>query len=323
MTTDDRPLLSVDDLTVVHGADRPEPVELVRGVSLTARRGEAIGIVGESGSGKSLTVLSLIGLLAPALQARGSAKLDGLELIGCPEKQFSDLRGERVSMVFQDPMTGLNPVRKIGSLLGEAVRRHQRVNRREARQQAIDMLARVGIPSPGERVDAYPHELSGGQRQRVMIALALLNDPDLILADEPTTALDTTIQAQIMSLLREQTHDAALILITHDLGVAAELCDRISVMYAGKIVEEGPTREVLDGARHPYTVALLAAAPNFDRSRTLAAIPGTPPSPFARPAGCAFAPRCPNAVDRCLTDEPPLVDSADGGTRLACWNPHE
>ncbi|TDD35640.1 ABC transporter ATP-binding protein [Actinomadura sp. KC06] len=315
----DEALLDVDGLSVVHDGG----TRIVQDVSFRLGRGEILGLVGESGSGKSLTALSLIGLLPPGLTRTGTVRLGGEDLTGRSEKQLERVRGSRIGMVFQDPMTGLNPVRRIGSVLVETILRHQDVSRAAAREKAVEALAAVGVPSPGDRVRAYPHQLSGGLRQRAMIALALINEPSVILADEPTTALDTTIQAQITQLMRDQiqARGASMILITHDLGVATELCDRVAVMYAGGVVEEGPTRELLRRPRHPYTAALLAAAPNFDRTRTLAAISGAPPSPFARPDGCPFHPRCERAQDACRTEEPVLTVS--GSHRLACWNPHD
>ena len=314
-------VIDVQGLSVVHGASEGRPVKIVADVSFRLRRGETLGIVGESGSGKSLTALGLIGLLPRGLRRTGRIELLGRDLVTMSERQLESVRGAQVSMVFQDPMTGLNPVRTIGSVLAEAARRHRRCSRSEARELVIDGLAAVGIPSPRERFSVYPHQLSGGLRQRVMTALALINNPSVILADEPTTALDTTVQAQIMRLLQEKTRDAALVLITHDLGVAAELCDRIAVMYSGRIVEEAPVEELLSAPRHPYTVALLAAAPTFDRTRTLVSIPGMPPSPFHRPSGCPFHPRCPRPLPLCVEERPPLADTGD--RRLACWNPHE
>lgn len=314
-------VLDVENLSVLHGPDDQGAAPIVSDVSLRLRRGEILGLVGESGSGKSLTALGVIGLLPKGLRRTGRVDLLGRDLLGLSERQLESVRGAQVSMVFQDPMTGLNPVRKVGSVLVEAARRHRRCSRADARELAIDGLAAVGIPSPRERFSAYPHQLSGGLRQRVMTALALINSPSVILADEPTTALDATVQAQIMRLLKEKTRDAGLVLITHDLGVGAELCDRIAVMYSGRIVEEAPVAELLAAPRHPYTVALLAAAPTFDRSRSLVGIPGLPPSAFDRPAGCPFHPRCPRALPSCAAERPPLAERA--GTRLACWNPHD
>lgn len=319
--THDDSMLEVERLGVVHASAGGGTVDLVHDVSFTLGRGQRIGMVGESGSGKSLTALSLIGLLPSNLSSVGSARLGGVDLVSISERQFASLRGSEIGFIFQDPMTSLNPVRSVGSLLSEAIRRHRSVSRAEARDIAVDALNAVGIPSPVERLGSYPHQLSGGMRQRVMIALALINDPTLILADEPTTALDTTIQAQITELLVARCDQAALLLITHDLGVAAEVCDQIAVMYSGTIVETGSTSSVLDHPRHPYTVALLEAAPSFDRSQPLKAIAGAPPSPFARPPGCSFAPRCSRATERCLVEAPPV--EALGESLVACWNPHD
>lgn len=314
-------VLDVERLSVLYGKHDESAEHIVSDVTFRLHRGETLGLVGESGSGKSLTALGLIGLLPNGLRRTGRVNLLGRDLVQLGERQLEWVRGAQVSMVFQDPMTGLNPVRTVGSVLAEAARRHRRCTRAEAREIVIQGLAAVGIPSPRERFSAYPHQLSGGLRQRVMTALALINSPSVILADEPTTALDTTVQAQIMRLLKEKTRNAALVLITHDLGVAAELCDRIAVMYSGRIVEEAPVSDLLAAPRHPYTSALLAAAPTFDRSRTLSGIPGLPPSPFDRPSGCPFHPRCPRSLPSCRTERPLL--SAHGPTRLACWNPNE
>jgi oligopeptide/dipeptide ABC transporter ATP-binding protein len=314
-------MLEMRDLAVVHAGAELGPVTIIHDVSFSLERGQRIGIVGESGSGKSLTALSLIGLLPPNLTASGTAHLGDADLLGLTQRELGGLRGNEIGFIFQDPMTSLNPVRSVGSLLTEALKRHRSVSKSEARELVVDALAAVGIPFPEERLGVYPHQLSGGMRQRVMIALALINHPSLILADEPTTALDTTIQAQIMELLVQRCDDAALLLITHDLGVAAEVCDHIAVMYSGTIVEIGPTESVLRHPRHPYTVALLEAAPSFDRTRELRAIPGAPPSPFDRPVGCSFAPRCSRALEQCRVEEPIL--RTVGSSEIACWNPHD
>lgn len=322
-TVQDEIVLDVRGLSVLHAARHQEPVPIVNDISFRLRRGEILGLVGESGSGKSLTALSLMGLLPRGLTRTGRVELSGRDLGALSAREMESVCGAEIAMVFQDPMTGLNPVRTVGSVLVEAIRRHQDADRRAARAAAIEAMAAVGIPSPEQRFRAYPHQLSGGLRQRVMIALALINAPAVLLADEPTTALDTTIQAQIIRLMRDQirTRRASLVLITHDLGVAAELCDRVAVMYSGDLVEEGPAAEMLRSPRHPYTAALLAAAPDFDRSRKLEAIPGAPPSPFARPDGCPFHPRCDRALPDCATTPPPVTVA--GPTRLACWNPHD
>ena len=295
--------------------------DVLRGVSLTVARGEILGVVGESGSGKSMLALSVLGLLPePGVIRWGEVRLDGDDVRSMTGRELERLRGRRVGMVFQDPMSSLNPVRRIGSMLVESVRRHQDVSRAQARELALEALRTVGMPAPEERLRAYPHELSGGLRQRVMIALALVNHPDVILADEPTTALDATIQAQIMELLQSRVQGAALVLITHDLSLAAEICDRLAVMYAGRIVETGPARQVIDEPRHPYTAALLAASPDFDPERArLVAIPGAPPRLDHSLRGCAFAPRCSRALDRCRTEDPVLQPM--GGQEAACWSP--
>ncbi len=314
------PAVAVDNLRVAFPRADGGTFHAVDGVSLSLARGETLGIVGESGSGKSVTALSLMGLVPrPGRIAEGSISVLGKPVHDLEERALCRLRGRDIGMVFQDPMTGLNPVRKIGSLLMETARRHNRLSRREARARALAALREVGIPSPEARLDAYPHELSGGLRQRVMIALALVNHPDVIVADEPTTALDTTIQAQILSLLKARLQDAALILITHDLGVAAEICDRIAVMYHGRIVETGGVAEILARPRHPYTAGLLAAVPRFDFSRPdLVPIPGSPPGPDVRLEGCAFRDRCARAGPACAKD-PALRDH--DGREVACVDP--
>ncbi len=313
------PVLSVADLRVTFPGRAGRTLAAVNGVSFDLRRGESIGIVGESGSGKSMTALSVMRLLPPTAQVDGAISLESEDLLAKSDRQMRRVRGDRVGMVFQDPMTGLNPVRRIGSTLREAIRRHRDCTRREADDRAEEVLRSVGIPSPRERLRAYPHQLSGGLRQRVMIALALVNDPDLLIADEPTTALDSTIQAQILDLLKEQVTRSALIMITHDLGVAAELCDRIAVMYAGRVVEQGATAEVLRSPRHPYTVGLLNAAPDFSRRGRLTPIPGAPPQIGRVPTGCPFRPRCDRADATC--EQWPGLEERDERL-VACWYPH-
>jgi oligopeptide/dipeptide ABC transporter ATP-binding protein len=313
--------LEVEDLNV-DGSGRGGDVRLVCDVSFTLRRGEVLGLVGESGSGKTMTALALLRLIPTSLRQTGAVRLDGRDLGTLTEEEMRAVRGRDISMIFQDPNTALNPVRTIGSSLREVVRRHTDLDRRAARQRVLELLRAVGIPSPEARYAAYPHQLSGGLCQRAVIAMALLNRPAVIVADEPTTALDTTIQAQILDLLRARLSDAALLLITHDLGVAAELCDRVAVMYAGRIVEMAPTVELLAAPRHHYTAGLLAAAPRFDpRRRRLTAIPGQPPNPRAVGAGCAFAPRCPAATAECVETRPPLATGERQDWRLACWHP--
>ncbi len=310
-------LLSARNLTVEINA-----VPIVDGIDLDLASGEALGIVGESGSGKTMTALALIGLTPPAATIRADTlSIAGHDVLALDPAQRRALGGSVMSMVFQDPMTGLNPVRSIGSLLIEAIRRHQTIDAARARQLGLQALADVGIPDPVARFSAYPHELSGGMRQRVMIALALVNRPALIIADEPTTALDATIQAQILELMRARMRDAALILITHDLGVAAELCGRIAVMYHGRIVEEAPVADLLARPAHPYTCGLLTAVPRFDPARPrLMPIPGAPLPASERLPGCAFAPRCPRARDICRAQVPALAEIASG-RKVACHFP--
>lgn len=321
MRSADLPVLEVNGLHVAFPGHGGVPSDVLRGVSLQLHRGEILGVVGESGSGKSMLALSVLGLLpAPGQMRAGTVLVDGCDVGAMSERELQQLRGGRVGMVFQDPMSSLNPVRRVGSLLVESLRRHQGLSRREARQRALETMISVGIPAPEQRLRAYPHELSGGLRQRVMIALALLNTPGVILADEPTTALDTTIQAQIMELLKTRVRDAGLILITHNLALAAEVCNRLAVMYAGRVVETGPAARVISHPRHPYTAALLAASPDFDPDRDkLVPIPGNPPRLDRPQVGCAFAPRCPRALDRCATEDPHL-ESHDGRS-AACWAP--
>jgi oligopeptide/dipeptide ABC transporter ATP-binding protein len=303
------PLLEVADLSVTFESAEG-PVRAVRGLSFSLAEGEALAIVGESGSGKSVSMLGLLGLLRSA-QVTGSARHRGRELIGMSENELREVRGARLAMVFQDPMTSLNPVLTIGSQLSKVMRAHdRRLSKADARQRAIGLLDLVAIPQAATRVDTYPHEMSGGMRQRVMIAMAMANDPDVLIADEPTTALDVTVQAQILDVLdrlREEKN-LALILITHDLGVVAGTADRVAVMYAGRIVERGPVRELFADPGHPYTQGLLGCLPRLDaRHELVDAIPGTPPSPTALPPGCPFHPRCPLAVDACRTREPVLL----------------
>ena len=292
----------------------------VNGVSFDLRRGETLGLVGESGSGKSMTALSLLGLVpVPGKIIEGSINLRERRIDNLPVNELRKVRGNDLGMVFQDPMTGLNPVRNIGSQLCESVIRHQKVSKSEATEIAFRALDDVGIPSARDRLEAFPHELSGGLRQRVMIALALINHPEVIIADEATTALDATIQAQILDLFRERLSNATMILITHDMGVAAEICDRIAVMYAGRIVETGTIEEVLTSPRHPYTMGLLSAVPRFDiRRPKLVPIPGQPPTAEDIVQGCAFSSRCKFTQEKCV--ERPLLDKRNDRL-VACWFP--
>jgi oligopeptide/dipeptide ABC transporter ATP-binding protein len=311
-------LLTVTDLTTTFGS-----VRAVDGVSFSVDAGETLGIVGESGCGKSVTSLSILRLLAePGRILEGSSvRFRGRELLSLEEPEMRRVRGDDIAMIFQEPMTSLNPVHTVGAQVAESIRVHRGVSKSEARARAVEMLRLVGIPSPGDRANDYPHELSGGQRQRVMIAIALSCDPDLLIADEPTTALDVTIQAQILELLGELRSrlGMALILITHDLGVVAGTCDRIAVMYAGRFVEEGDATATLADPRHPYTKGLLRAIPRVDRvTAELAVIAGQVPSPTDWPPGCRFHPRCPYAWDRCAAEEPPLIEIG-AGRRSRCW----
>ncbi|MDH3247672.1 MAG: ABC transporter ATP-binding protein [Acidimicrobiia bacterium] len=314
-------VLEVEDLRVSFPHGRADRVEVVKGVSFSMSRGEALAIVGESGSGKTMTSLSLLGLVPkPGDMRAARLMVDGLDVTALGKREWPAVRGKNIAMVFQDALSGLNPVRTIGSILVEAIRRHQGLSTDEAKELAIKTIAAVGIPEPAARFGVYPHQLSGGLRQRVMIALAIVNRPSIVVADEPTTALDATIQAQILELLQEMVTDAALILVTHDLGVAASICDRVAVMYAGRFVEVGPVDAVLSRPRHPYTAGLLAAVPRFERQRkALIPIPGSPPSPDDVGAGCPFQPRCARAQDRCAVERPPL-EVLDGHP-VACWNP--
>jgi peptide/nickel transport system ATP-binding protein len=295
----------------------------VDGISFSVSPGRTLGIVGESGCGKSVTSLSIMGLL-PKGQGRvsaGSIRFEGTDLATLGPDAMRALRGNRMAMIFQEPMTSLNPAFTIGDQLIEGIRCHRDISAAEARAHAIDMLRRVRIPSPEQRIDEYPHKLSGGMRQRVMIAMALACEPQLLIADEPTTALDVTIQAQVLDLmrtLREET-GTAIILITHDLGVIAELADDVAVMYSGKIVERAPVERLFAEPQHPYTIGLLGSIPKLHLAQDrLNAIEGQVPTPMTRMDGCRFAPRCPFAVDKCRQEVPPLMDMG-GGHEAACW----
>ena len=313
-------LLEIDDLRTAFRTDEGE-VRAVDGVSLTIEPGRVLGIVGESGCGKSATMLSLMGLLPRTATTTGSIRLDGRELTGLGERELRRIRGAEIGMIFQDPMASLNPVMRIGWQLEEAARLHGRVPRAELRRRAVEALAAVGIPSPEERLRAFPHELSGGMRQRVMIAMALINRPRLLIADEPTTALDVTTQAQILELMRELRRevDAAIVLITHDLGVVAEMCDEVAVMYAGRIVERAPVDDLFARPQHPYTWGLLASLPGRNLAgERLHQIAGAPPSLRTPPPGCRFAPRCTHALAACPADPPPALAPAGDGAFVAC-----
>ncbi|MGH3004748.1 MAG: ABC transporter ATP-binding protein [Gaiellaceae bacterium] len=318
----ERPLLDVGDLRV-HFLTGAGVLRAVDGVTFSLASGESIGIVGESGSGKSVTALSLLRLLPRgSTRVEGHADFNGIDLLRCGEREIQRVRGRRIAMVFQDPTTALNPMLTVGLQLTEGIQAHLRVGRREARERAVDLLRQVGIPAPERRLVAYPHELSGGMRQRVMIAMALSCEPAVLLADEPTTALDVTIQAQILELLAELAAERgiAMVLITHNMGVVASYTSRTLVIYAGKVVEEAPTAELFRGPRHPYTIGLLESILRLsgDRADRLTPIEGSPPDPLALPSGCAFAPRCRFAVERSLEEEPPLEEIGPGH-RVACW----
>ena len=311
-------LLSVSDLSVEFRTSAG-PVRAVNGISFDVAAGETIGIVGESGSGKSVTSRAIMGLLPTRTSTvRGSVTLSGDQLIGLPERQYRKIRGERVAMVFQDPLTALNPLYQAGEQVAEALRFHFGLSRSAAMARSRDLFADVGLPDPDGVVKKYPHELSGGMRQRVMIAMALACEPELLIADEPTTALDVTIQAQILELLRDLVRDRgmALLLITHDLGVVRELCERAIVLYAGRIAEVAPVEQLFAAPHHPYTAGLAASNPQIaSRRARLPQIAGAPPNPADSPPGCPFSPRCPAALAACSTDIPPLVATTNG--RLA------
>jgi oligopeptide/dipeptide ABC transporter ATP-binding protein len=310
-------LLEIDDLHVTFPTAVGD-VKSVRGVSLAVGPGEALAIVGESGAGKSVSMLAVLGLV-PGARVSGSARYRGTELLGLAPNRLRELRGAHISMVFQDPMTSLNPVMTAGSQISAVLRAHdRRLTRKAARARAVELLEMVAIPQPGRRVRAYPHELSGGMRQRVMIAMAVSNGPDVLICDEPTTALDVTVQAQILEVigrLREE-QGIALVLITHDLGVVAGTVDRVAIMYAGRVVEEGSLATVFAAPRHPYTRGLLASLPRLDRRADPAPIGGVPPSPLTLPSGCPFHPRCPLAEATCEVIEPDLEPHSGG--RVAC-----
>ena len=319
--TDDRAFLEVDDLRV-HFPTDDGLVKSVDGISFTLERGQTLGIVGESGSGKSVTSQAILGLHRRTnAKLAGSVLLDGEELLALSESRLRRLRGNKMAMVFQDPLSALHPYYTVGSQLIEAYRVHHKgASKKAAKERAVDLLSRVGIPNPKRRVDQYPHEFSGGMRQRVMIAMALMNDPELLIADEPTTALDVTVQAQILDLMKDLQHEfgSAIIMITHDLGVVADIADDVLVMYAGRCVEQGSVEELFYEPQHPYTVGLLGSMPRLDqvRKERLDPIPGNPPSLINLPSGCKFNPRCPYTElvpDKlCSTREPDLVEAFTG-----------
>jgi oligopeptide/dipeptide ABC transporter ATP-binding protein len=317
-------LLDVHDLKT-HFPTRAGLVQAVDGVSFYLDRGELLGLVGESGCGKSITALSIMRLVAPPGKIVGGEIIfDGKNLLDLSNEQMRAIRGNDIAMIFQDPMTSLNPVFAVGEQIAEALRLHRKLSRRQAKIAAIQAMTEVAIPDPARRADDYPHQLSGGMRQRVMISMALACDPKLLIADEPTTALDVTIQAQILELLNElrKTRDLAVLLITHDLGVVAEVADRVAVMYTGKIVEESPVNELFAQPKHPYTEGLLRSVPKLtaegvQRAERLQTIEGVVPKPTDLPPGCHFAPRCPYRMPRCTEGEIPLYD-LDGNVSVRC-----
>ena len=323
MSRDERqPVLEVSGFSLKF-SPAPHAPNLVDNVSFSVGAGETLCIVGESGCGKSVTSLALMGLLPspPANIVAGVARFDGKDLFTLSERELADIRGNRMSMIFQEPMTSLNPAYTIGHQIAESIQRHRGLSRAEAREEALAMLRLVRIPAPETRHDAYPHQLSGGMRQRVMIAMALANRPQLLIADEPTTALDVTIQAQVLALVKSLQAETgtAMVLITHDLGVVAEVADHVAVMYAGRIVEYGTVEDIFDDPQHPYTIGLMGAIPSVGkREAQLATIHGSVPSPEQMPHGCRFAPRCPFAQQRCIDAAPP-DSTIDGLHRVACW----
>jgi peptide/nickel transport system ATP-binding protein len=320
MNTTAAPLLEVKNLRVEFPTRRGTLLAL-DDISFSISPGEILGVVGESGAGKSLTGAAIIGLLEPPGRiAAGEIRLEGQRIDNLPYEQMRTIRGRKIGAIFQDPLTSLNPLYTIGRQLTETIQTHLPVGAEEARQRAIRLLQETGIPAAEQRIDQYPHQFSGGMRQRVVIALALAAEPKLIVADEPTTALDVSIQAQIISLLRRlcREHGAAVMLVTHDMGVIAETSDRVAVMYAGRMAEIGPVHDVINAPAHPYSVGLMGSIPAMDEDRErLAQIEGAMPRLTAIPRGCAFNPRCPRVMERCRRERPELMPA--GATRAACW----
>src|SRR4051812_47803339 len=322
----EQPLLEIRDLNVAFQTE-DGLVRAVDGVDLTVGRGKSVGIVGESGSGKSVSMLTIMGLSRSRnAQISGSAVFEGQELLTATDDELRHIRGNDIAMIFQDPLSSLHPFYKIGDQLVEAVQAHREVSRAQALDRAVEMLGLVGIPEPRRRVDSYPHEFSGGMRQRVMIAMALINDPKLLIADEPTTALDVTVQAQILELIQrlQSELDTAIVIITHDLGVVAEVAGDIAVMYAGRVVEHADKDTIFAAPEHPYTWGLLKSIPRLDspRGEELVPIAGRPPSLILKPPGCSFHPRCPYVRDAHKRIDPKLAPAADGGDHLvACLLP--
>ncbi len=322
-----QPLLHIDDLHV-HFNTSDGVVQAINGASLTLNPGEIVGLVGESGSGKSVTAMSILGLVPkpPAIYPEGRIFWKGIDLLTTPDRDLREIRGGEISMIFQDPMTSLNPVYTIGHQISEMIRVHERISPKEAKERSIEMLNLVGVPNPQQRVDDYPHQFSGGMRQRAMIAMALSCNPELLIADEPTTALDVTIQAQILEILEKSARElnVAVLLITHDLGVVAGICDRVAVMYGGRIVEEAPVDDLFERPLMPYTWGLMKSIPQMDEFSTerLYTIPGSPPVMSRPPKGCAFAARCEFAIDKCQT-EVPTLDTYAAGRLVRCHRVNE
>ncbi len=321
------PLLEVENLVVEFVTDAGL-VRAVDGVSFSVNAGETVGLVGESGCGKTVTGLALLGLVPspPGRVVSGHIRLQGQELLELDDRAMRRIRGSRISMIFQEPMTALNPVFRVGNQMIDVLRRHQNLTRRQARAAAIEMLAKVGIPAPERRINDYPHQLSGGMRQRVMIAMALSCSPQLLVADEPTTALDVTTQAQVLELMNglQQEFGMAMILITHDLGVVAKSCSEAVVMYSGKVVEQAPVTELFERPRHPYTSGLLASIPRVrdEQLKQLPVIEGMVPDPLHLPAGCRFAERCDKANQQCLLSQPQLKAIGHAHGKVACYVPN-
>jgi peptide/nickel transport system ATP-binding protein len=304
-------ILQIRDLRVTFNTQVGE-LKAVRGIDVDVAPGEILGVVGESGSGKSVSFLAAMGLLPSSATISGSVMLDGKELIGAKRKAIRSVRGKSLAMVFQDPLSALNPVHRVGDQIVEMIQSHQDMNTHDAEKRAVELLEIVGIPQPGERARQYPHEFSGGMRQRVVIAMAIANNPKVLIADEPTTALDVTVQAQILEVIQrvQQTFGTAVVLITHDLGVIARVADSVNVMYAGRNVESGSVQSIFDHPSHPYTRGLLSSLPHEGIER-LQPIAGFPPNMLAPPSGCGFAPRCQHAIDACSAELPPLTPFDD------------
>lgn len=318
-----QPLISVRNLETTFPT-RLGPFRAVNGISYDIERGQTLGVVGESGCGKSVTSFSLMRLIErPGQISGGEALFKGRDILRLPEHQMEDLRGNEMAMIFQEPMTALNPVLTVGQQIDEQVLRHKKCSQKEARERSIEMLALVGIPSPESRYEAYPHQLSGGMRQRAMIAMALSCDPEFLIADEPTTALDVTIQAQILELIQnlQEKRQMAVQFITHDLGVISEISDRVMVMYGGQMCESGDAAELFRSPRHPYTAALIGSRPRFGSgAKRLQTIEGSVPAPHEFPPGCPFFNRCPRARPECRSERPPITN-IDAGHQIACFNP--